>query len=56
MLKISALCGQSMIGYCLEKSVKTKQPVGVDKMIARSIDKVLRVRGLQLPRVSVRVA
>lgn len=55
VLKICAVCGQYYIGYYLGKMVKVQQLIGVDKIPTRAIEKILNVRGMNLPKVSVLV-
>jgi len=55
VLKLMAVAGQYMIGLYLGKSVKVQQLIAVDKVITRSIEKILQTRGLNLPKVSVLV-
>lgn len=55
VLKICAVCGQYGIGYFMGKSTKVRQMVGVDKALIRAIERILQVRGLKLPKVSILV-
>eukprot|EP00929_Paragymnodinium_shiwhaense_P078938 TRINITY_DN40972_c0_g1_i1.p1 TRINITY_DN40972_c0_g1~~TRINITY_DN40972_c0_g1_i1.p1 ORF type:complete len:1056 (+),score=222.94 TRINITY_DN40972_c0_g1_i1:154-3321(+) len=55
ILKLVAVCGQYMIGVYMGKSVKVQQLVAVDKVFTRAIEKILKTRGLNLPKVSVLV-
>lgn len=55
ILKITASSGQYMIGYCMGKSVKVQQAVGVDKVFTRAIQQILEKGGMPLSKVSVLV-
>jgi len=50
-----AVCGQYMIGFCMGKSVKIQQMVGVDKVPIRAVERILLKKGLGLAKVSVLV-
>jgi len=55
LLKLAACSGQYAIGFCLGQSVKIQQLVGVDKILMRSVERILLKRGFSRSKVSVLV-
>jgi len=53
--KLCACVGQYMIGYTMGFSSKVQQLISVDKVPTRAIEKVLKMRGLNIGKVSVLV-
>lgn len=54
-LKLLASSGQYMIGFFLGKSVKIQQTVGVHKVMIKAIEKILKTKGFNVPKVAVLV-
>jgi len=54
-LKLTACTGQWLIGFYMGKSVKIQQLIGVDKVVTRAIEQILRAPGLTVAKVSVLV-
>lgn len=55
VLKLMAVAGQYTIGKMAGKSVKVQKFVGVDQVVIRAIEKVLKQDGINLPKVAVLV-
>jgi uncharacterized membrane protein YdjX (TVP38/TMEM64 family) len=53
--KLTACCGQYGIGFLLGKSVKVQQLIGVDKVFTRSLEQILKTRGLGIGKVAILV-
>lgn len=54
-LKILASCGQYALGAMMGRSVKVQQLIGVDKVLTRALEKILKLPGLSIPKVAVLV-
>mmetsp|Transcript_77574 Transcript_77574/g.146430 ORF Transcript_77574/g.146430 Transcript_77574/m.146430 type:complete len:836 (-) Transcript_77574:122-2629(-) len=55
VLKLMAVSGQYTIGFMAGKSVKIQKVVGVDQVLIRAIERILKTTGINLPKVAVLV-
>jgi len=55
VMKQIACLSQYMIGYCLGKSVKIQQLIGVDKVFTRAMEVILKEPALSLGKVAILV-